>query len=74
MYIPVLLKETIELLDPQPGDFVIDGRGRTYFGNQAMLMRLRQASRPAFSIPVGNVRAADVYVLDQKSLSALRGD
>ena len=68
-----------ELSDPddlkqlQSGDFVIDARGRTYFSNQAMLMRLRAAGKPAFTISVGEVPAADVYVLDQKSLAALRG-
>ena len=70
----------VELSDPAelgkltPGDFVIDGRGRTYLSNQAMLLRLRQASRPAFSLAVGATPAADVYVLDQKSLGALRGE
>jgi predicted membrane-bound dolichyl-phosphate-mannose-protein mannosyltransferase len=69
----------VELSDPAelgklaPGDFVIDGRGRTYFSNRAMLLRLRQASRPAFSIAVGTTPAADVYLLDQNSLGALRG-
>ncbi len=69
----------VELSDPAelgkltPGDFVIDGRGRTYLSNQAMLLRLRQASRPAFSLAVGTTPAADVYLLDQKSLDALRG-
>lgn len=56
------------------GDFVIDGRGRTYFSNQQMLTRLRQASRPAFTISVGMVPAADVYVLDEGPLRALRGE
>ena len=70
----------LELSDPadlkqlQPGDFVIDARGRTYFSNQAMLMRLRNASRPAFTISVGTIPAADVYVLDVQSLAALRGE
>ena len=69
----------LELSDPAdlrkltPGDFVIDGRGRTYFSNQAMLFRLRAASNPAFTILVGEVPAADVYVLDQHALNALRG-
>ena len=57
----------------QPGDFVIDARGRTYFSNQAMLMRLRNVSKPAFNVPVGQVPAADVYILDQNSLVALFG-
>ena len=70
----------LELSDPadlkqlQPGDFVIDARGRTYFSNQAMLSRLRTASRPAFTINVGTTPAADVYVLDERSLAALRGE
>ncbi|HSQ22949.1 MAG TPA: hypothetical protein VLN44_00980, partial [Pyrinomonadaceae bacterium] len=69
----------VELSDPaeieklRPGDFVIDARGRTYFSNQAMLTRLRQSAPPAFTVSVGNVAAAGVYVLDQKSLAALRG-
>ena len=70
----VELSDTAELEKLTPGDFVIDGRGRTYFSNQSMLLRLRQASRPAFSIAVGTTPAADVYVLDRKSLTALRGD
>jgi hypothetical protein len=57
-----------------PGDFLIDARGRTYFSNQAMLARLRQTTKPAFTISVGNTPAADVYVLDNASLGALRGN
>jgi hypothetical protein len=70
----------VELSDPAeleklvPGDFLIEGRGRTYFSNQAMLIRLRQASQPAFTIAVGATPAAYVYVLDQKSIAALRGE
>ena len=69
----VELSDATELAKLTPGDFVIDGRGRTYFSNQAMLLRLRQAGRPAFRIAVGTAPAADVYVLDQESLAALRG-
>jgi len=56
------------------GDFLIDARGRTYYSNQAMLQRVRQASKPAFTISVGDIPAADVYVLDAVSLKALRGE
>jgi hypothetical protein len=62
-----------ELEKLTPGDFLIDARGRTYVSNQAMLARLRQVSQPAFTIAVGATPAAYVYVLDQKSLAALRG-
>jgi predicted membrane-bound dolichyl-phosphate-mannose-protein mannosyltransferase len=68
------LSDTDDLKQLQPGDFVIDARGRTYFSNQAMLMRLRAVSKPAFTISVGSVPAVDVYVMDQKSLAALRGE
>jgi len=54
------------------GDFLIDARGRTYFSNQALLSRLRQATRPAFSISVGNIPAADVYLLDRNSLAGFQ--
>ena len=40
---------------------------------EAMLARLRQTSGPAFTIPVGALTAADVYILDQRSLTTLRG-
>jgi predicted membrane-bound dolichyl-phosphate-mannose-protein mannosyltransferase len=69
----VELSDPAELEKLKPGDFVIDGRGRTYLSNQAMLMRLRQSSQPAFTIAVGITTAADVFILDQKSLAALRG-
>jgi predicted membrane-bound dolichyl-phosphate-mannose-protein mannosyltransferase len=65
--------EMSEATKLSPGDFLIDARGRTYFSNQAMLMRLRQASKPALNVSVGTVPAADVYVLDQNSLAALGG-
>lgn len=70
----VQLSDAAELAKLAPGDFVVDGRGRTYLSNQGMLWRLRQESQPAFSIAVGATPAADVYVLDQKSLAALRGE
>jgi predicted membrane-bound dolichyl-phosphate-mannose-protein mannosyltransferase len=70
----VEMSDPVELARLAPGDFVIDARGRTYLSNQAMLMRLRQAGRPAFTIAVGTTPAADVYILNQESLAALRGE
>jgi len=67
------LSPSANLSQLRSGDFVIDARGRTYFSNQAMLMRLRKAAKPAFTVNVGTTPAADVYVLDEKSLSALLG-
>ena len=68
------MSEPVELAGLAPGDFMIDARGRTYRSNQAMLGRLRQASRPAFTVAVGTTPAADVYVLDQTALTALRSE
>jgi len=68
----------LELSDPadleqlQPGDYVIDARGRTYFSNQASLARLRRVGQPAFAMSVGGAAAGDVYSLDDQSLNALR--
>lgn len=70
----VELSDPAELAKLKPGDLVIDARGRTYVSNQAMLMRLRQSAQPAFTISVGAVPAASVYVLDENSLAALRGN
>jgi hypothetical protein len=70
----------VELSDPAelerltPGDFVIDARGRNYLNNQAMLARLRQTSAPVSTIAVGSIPAAYIYVLDENSLAALRGE
>lgn len=71
--VSVELANGVELAKLTPGDFMIDARGRTYFSNQAMLMRLRQSSKPAFTISVGTTPAADIYVLDETSLASLRG-
>jgi hypothetical protein len=70
----VELSDPAELEKLTPGDFLIDARGRTYFTNQAMLARLRLANEPAFAIAVGATPAAYIYILDQKSLAALRGE
>ena len=54
------------------GDFVIAARGRHYFSNDAVLSKLRQSSAPAFNVTLGNVPAADVYILDQASTAGLK--
>ena len=71
--ISVELSDPDELAKLQPGDFVIDARGRTYFSNQQLLTRIRQNAQTAFTFSVGQFPAGGVYVLDEKSLAALRG-
>jgi 4-amino-4-deoxy-L-arabinose transferase-like glycosyltransferase len=70
----VALSDPEELDKLAPGDFAIDARGRRYLNNQTRLARLRQTSQPVLTIAVGPVPAAYVYVLDQASLAALRGE
>src|SRR5712691_6820750 len=48
----VELSDTAELEKLSPVNFVIDGRDQTNCSNHPMLMRIRQARRPAFSIAV----------------------
>jgi hypothetical protein len=67
------LSDPVDLKQLRPGDYVIDARGRTYFSNQSMLLRLRSVNKPAFAVSVGKVPAVDIYVLDDKSLDALNG-
>lgn len=54
------------------GDFVIAARGRHYFSNDAVLSKLRQSSAPAFNVPLGDVPAADVYILDKASVAGIK--
>ena len=54
------------------GDFIVAARGRHYFSNDAVLAALRAYATPAFNIPVGNIPAADVYIMDGHSLAAVK--
>lgn len=69
----VELSDSAETAKLTPGDFLMDAHGRMYFSNQAMLLRLRAVAHPAFTISVGATPAADIYVLDQPAIDALRG-
>jgi hypothetical protein len=53
------------------GDFIVAARGRHYFSNDAVISQVRQAGKPAFTVPVGPVPAADVYILDQAALAGI---
>jgi hypothetical protein len=54
------------------GDFIVDARGRHYFSNDALLTALHRSSKPAFSVALGTVHAADVYVMDRAALAAIQ--
>jgi hypothetical protein len=69
----------ISLSDPearsqlQPGDFIIDARGRRYFSNDALLSQLHRAVPPSFTFSLAGVRSGDVYQVDGKVLEILNG-
>jgi hypothetical protein len=67
----VSLSDPPVLRELQPGDFLIVARGRRYFSNDALLNRLSQTAAPAFSVSLGQTKAADVYVVDDAILRAI---
>jgi 4-amino-4-deoxy-L-arabinose transferase-like glycosyltransferase len=67
----VSLSDPAAVKELNEGDLIVAARGRHYFGNDAVLSRLRGSSKPAFNIPVGKVPAADVYILDKATKEAI---
>jgi hypothetical protein len=63
-------RESIERLSE--GDFVIAARGRHYFSNDALFTALADSGKPSFSVPLGEINAADVYALDGASADRVR--
>ncbi|HEX8181822.1 MAG TPA: glycosyltransferase family 39 protein [Pyrinomonadaceae bacterium] len=68
---------SVSLSDPheraalRPGDFIIAARGRRYFSTDALLTALRATTLPAFTVSVGPMPAAEVYILDDKIQATL---
>ena len=68
---------SVSLSDPEArsqlreGDFIIDERGRRYFSNSDLIMKLREFASPVFIHWLGSVRSADVYRIDQRVLEVL---
>ncbi|MCA1630519.1 MAG: glycosyltransferase family 39 protein [Acidobacteria bacterium] len=55
------------------GDAVAVARGRRYFSNDATAARLEAASRPAATVSLGSTPSAQVFMLDESALAAIRG-
>jgi hypothetical protein len=55
----------------QPGDIVIDARGRRYFSNEALMAALRKAKAPDVKLLLGQVPSLEIYTLDQPAAQAL---
>lgn len=67
----VFISDPAALQALQPGDFLIDARGRRYFANDAVLTALNQSAPPTFRVSLGDVPAASIFQLDQKMLDAI---
>ncbi|HKC62291.1 MAG TPA: glycosyltransferase family 39 protein [Pyrinomonadaceae bacterium] len=68
----VSLSDPAALREFEAGDFLVIERGRRYFSNDELIKRLNESAKPTFSISVGETKAADVYMLDDATLSVLR--
>jgi Dolichyl-phosphate-mannose-protein mannosyltransferase len=66
------LSDATEVARLGEGDFVVAARGRHYLSNDAVLSQLRQSTTPAFNVRLGDVPAADVYLLDKNSAPSSR--
>lgn len=69
----VSLSDSSALRGLAAGDFLIVARGRRYFSNDALVSQLSASATPAFSVAVGEVKAADVYILDEQTLTIIAG-
>ena len=67
----VSLSDPSALREFEAGDFLVVARGRRYFSNSELLARLAQSSAPAFTVSLGRVKAADVYVVDDTILGII---
>ncbi len=63
----VSISDPKALAQLQEGDFFVDARGRRYFSNEAIVSALKQAGPPAFTVSLGSVPSASIYLLDQKT-------
>ena len=64
----VSLSDPSALRELEAGDFLLVARGRRYFSNDALLANLSRTATPAFTVSLGQTRAADVYVVDDTIL------
>lgn len=67
----VSLSDPSALRELEAGDFLVIARGRRYFSNGALITRLGQTASPAFSVALGQTKAADIYVVDDTIIGAL---
>jgi hypothetical protein len=69
----------VSLSDPEGlkqleiGDFVILARGRRYFSNDALTAKLAANAKPDFQLYLKSVPSVEVYVVNEVTLSAIKG-
>ncbi|MEP6920089.1 MAG: glycosyltransferase family 39 protein [bacterium] len=68
----VSLSESGVLEQLKEGDIIVDARGRRYFSNDELISTLHKL-KPAFTVSLGLVPAADVYELDGQAMKVLAG-
>ena len=68
--ISLWLSDPSNLDKMQPGDIVIDARGRRYLSNDEMLRRLERTAKPEATILLGETPAVNLYKIDESSLAA----
>jgi hypothetical protein len=68
----IWLSDPDELAKMEPGDIVIDARGRRYVSNFEMLNSLENTSAPLSSIYLGDIPAVRVFRIDEQNLSIFR--
>lgn len=68
----VSLSEPAAIRSLSAGDFIVGAHGRHYFSNAAVLAELAKSSKPSFSVPLGEIKAADIYLLDKTSAEQIR--
>jgi hypothetical protein len=69
----VFLSDSDDLKSLRPGDYIVNARGRRYFSNTAMLSALSQSTKPTWSVALGDVPSADIYVLNLAAIDAING-
>jgi hypothetical protein len=69
----VSLSDQSALRELSVGDAVVVARGRRYFSNDATVARLEAASRPAATTSLGSTPSAQLFVLDEAALAAIKG-
>ena len=62
----VSISDPKALPELREGDFIVDARGRRYFSNEAIVSALKQTGAPAFTVSLGAVPSASIYLLDKR--------